>query len=494
MGRRRKTKSQGCRPTVRKRGGAKQSSSLPNNQCNDSSFLSKLGDIVIDAPLEYEIGTRVEFPNLNGYGEEGSIQTGTIAAHWARRDNWPDDKYAPYAVMLDDGLAIYCHRTDKDFIRLSDSQPMQVEFNVGSRVECLLEIEGGDDDETKWFPGTIIERHLEWYNDPFNQPPYIIKYDYGRERPFWGPPDHIRASNVRKNVKGKTLRFDVGERVECHVGDDNWETGEVVKLWYREDDSFEDAYFVPYQVLLDDTGDLIFAPTDEDSCIRKTNKQKPPLRFEVGDTVECTVDGGWVAGIVASTHYREKDFKRTDRTVPYQVKLTDAAYAGDYVYAPLDNDLYIRRVINKPRRFKANDRVLCHVGEDDWQPGSVLKTNVRDAEGAIVPYNVQLDDGDMCWVPEDDDSYIRRSAAPLICRGMNTAFIHVMSRLLIYNEEYDEATDMLEERIALTRSKIQESDEGDASVLNDDLSQLLIYLSGKILLMKQIVRVNKVAH
>ena len=42
--------------------------------------------------------------------------------------------------------------------------------------------------------------------------------------------------------------------------------------------------------------------------------------------------------------------------------------------------------------------------------------------------------------------------------------------------------EMIEERIALTRSKILESDEEDASVLGDDVSQLLIYLSGKIFL------------
>ena len=69
------------------------------------------------------------------------------------------------------------------------------------------------------------------------------------------------------------------------AGDDTWKTGEVVKLWYRDDDTFEDGYVVPYQVLLDG-GDLIFAPTDEEYCIRKTNqKLKKPLRFDVGDIV-----------------------------------------------------------------------------------------------------------------------------------------------------------------------------------------------------------------
>jgi len=60
-----------------------------------------------------------------------------------------------------------------------------------------------------------------------------------------------------------------------------------------------------------------------------------------------------------------------------------------------------------------------------------------------------------------------------------------MSRILIYNEEYDKAKEMIEERIALTRSKILESDEEDASVLGDDVAQLLIYLSGKVFLTQE---------
>ena len=63
-----------------------------------------------------------------------------------------------------------------------------------------------------------------------------------------------------------------------------------------------------------------------------------------------------------------------------------------------------------------------------------------------------------------------------------------MSRILIYNEEYDKAKEMIEERIGLTRSKILESDEEDASVLGDDVSQMLIYLSGKIFLTQERMR------
>lgn len=58
------------------------------------------------------------------------------------------------------------------------------------------------------------------------------------------------------------LRFIPGDRVECNVGE--WASGKVVQLWYFEP-AMPEA--VPYQVLLDD-GRLIFAPEDEDRCVR----------------------------------------------------------------------------------------------------------------------------------------------------------------------------------------------------------------------------------
>ena len=65
-----------------------------------------------------------------------------------------------------------------------------------------------------------------------------------------------------------SLRFGVGDRVECSLGGDGWCTGTVIKLWYVEGDYNEPN---PYQVLLDD-GSLIYAPEDTRKCIRKSNK------------------------------------------------------------------------------------------------------------------------------------------------------------------------------------------------------------------------------
>jgi len=87
------------------------------------------------------------------------------------------------------------------------------------------------------------------------------------------------------------LRFRVGDRVECIMGEELWATGRIVQTHYKEDDMEEMA---PYQVKLDAASArrlgapsrdaaLIYAPFDDDYYIRKLPYQKPkfkPKRIE----------------------------------------------------------------------------------------------------------------------------------------------------------------------------------------------------------------------
>ena len=132
MGRRRNTKSSGGS------GGGKRNnkSSTPNHKISnannntnttlgddDDTFALDLLDMDIGSPLEFDIGTRVQL-NL-----KGNKYTGTVAAQWAGKKGWPKDCKAPYLVLVDDGMAIYCRRTDKDFIKRSDVPPMEVIYS-----------------------------------------------------------------------------------------------------------------------------------------------------------------------------------------------------------------------------------------------------------------------------------------------------------------------------------------------------------------------------
>eukprot|EP00932_Pfiesteria_piscicida_P023063 SRR837773.98.p1 GENE.SRR837773.98~~SRR837773.98.p1 ORF type:complete len:500 (+),score=188.32 SRR837773.98:3-1502(+) len=65
--------------------------------------------------------------------------------------------------------------------------------------------------------------------------------------------------------KEQPLRFAVGSRVECNTG--QWMAGTVVGHWWR-DPNWPASKKVPYQIKLDQ-GPTIFAPMDDDRCIRK---------------------------------------------------------------------------------------------------------------------------------------------------------------------------------------------------------------------------------
>lgn len=68
------------------------------------------------------------------------------------------------------------------------------------------------------------------------------------------------------------LRFRPGSRVECKIRDSSaanggFHPGTVVGTFYRED-HWRPGLCAPYQVRLDGERKLIYAPADNDSCIR----------------------------------------------------------------------------------------------------------------------------------------------------------------------------------------------------------------------------------
>ena len=146
----------------------------------------------------------------------------------------------------------------------------------------------------------------------------------------------------------------------------------------------------------------------------------------------------------------------------------------------MDNDVFIRLSISpdEPLRFNIGDRVDCLLDDDGWMPGTIADTHFQEDDvndGRMVPYKVNLDSGEIAYAPLDEDACIKKSNTPRVCRGVSNGFVHVMSKILLYNKEYDEAREMLEERVSMIRSNIKISpQDNDAKV---DLSNFLLYLA-----------------
>lgn len=122
----------------------------------------------------------------------------------------------------------------------------------------------------------------------------------------------------KSNIK---LRFVVGEWVECYMGHElGWKGGLVKELW-------SGGY--SYAVGLEET--IAQAPADTDEYIRR-----PSLRFDVGDRVECNVEGsGWMPGTVTRL------WSDIIKGSPYEIVL-DVQEDSEFLTAPADWDHCIR--------------------------------------------------------------------------------------------------------------------------------------------------------
>ena len=137
------------------------------------------------------------------------------------------------------------------------------------------------------------------------------------------------------------LRFDAGDRVECHVENDAWVPGTVAQLHVQHEGGT-----APFAVKLD-SGDTVIAPIDDDRYIRAVGSALAPrvkdvsarsLRFTVGTHVECNLGMYWERGRILKLNYRDpRDLSAPPE--PYQVGLD----SGGVVSAPQDDDSVIRR-------------------------------------------------------------------------------------------------------------------------------------------------------
>ena len=94
-------------------------------------------------------------------------------------------------------------------------------------------------------------------DDMFDDEDGMDEDEAGNDEPFVPPP-------------GVTLRFNVGDEVQCRIGEDpvtGWGDGVVILLWYREK-GWPPGQMAPYKIRLSDNRN-IFAPSDIPEVIRK---------------------------------------------------------------------------------------------------------------------------------------------------------------------------------------------------------------------------------
>jgi len=85
-----------------------------------------------------------------------------------------------------------------------------------------------------------------------------------REMPQSNTP--VLLPPMKPRIREKQLRFTVGTKVECQVGDNSFRKGQIVATDYREPSWPLSKEAAPYQILV--SGGLIWAPVDDDCFVR----------------------------------------------------------------------------------------------------------------------------------------------------------------------------------------------------------------------------------
>jgi hypothetical protein len=179
-------------------------------------------------------------------GEEEGWKGGIVT------EQWSDGHIC--VVELDGSIATVPVDSD-DFIRRPE-----LRFSVGDRVECNM--------PSGWMPGNVTKV----WSDFAKGCPYEIVLDAHEEGAFATAP-----ADWDKCIRRLSLRFDVGDRVECYMGEeDGWMPGTVVTAQWSDFDE-ENPYELrlPYEVELDihDEGQFCIAPLfDRDELIRALNE------------------------------------------------------------------------------------------------------------------------------------------------------------------------------------------------------------------------------
>jgi len=301
--------------------------------------------------LRFAVGERVEC-KMN----TGKFVSGKIVQHWWRAPNWPKQQVAPYQVRLDNGQLIFVPFDDANIIRKNGDPPTTLRYQIGTRVLCKIAVQPTE----TWEPGVVIATDFPLPTNANLTMPYQIKLDQGRV--IFAPVDqdtYIKLDPDRQGeeiteaalnmIQGK-LRFEIGDEVECKIrpAPETWARGTITntKIPHPQNPNIK----VPYEILLHQNNQKIFAPADSDDVIRKaspgssadssaTELQGSKYRFTIGTKVLCKMHATkeiWEPGTIIVVGYTSGAPNAPE--YPYQILLEN----GKAIVAPMDDNACIK--------------------------------------------------------------------------------------------------------------------------------------------------------
>jgi len=179
-------------------------------------------------------------------------------------------------------------------------------------------------------------------------------------------------------VLGPPLRFKLGQQVKANCGQRGWLDGSIVKVWEERND----GSIIPYVIRIKDSGDTVCAPQDSDEFVVKGDP-----RFKVGDKCMAFYEGSYAKGKIT-------EVKNEGTRIAYTVKLA----GGGPVFQILED---LNRFIRPVARYDKGMKVLANVAQQ-FVPGTI--------EACYHPnwvYAVRLDAGNVVFVPEDTDVFMK---------------------------------------------------------------------------------------
>ena len=190
-----------------------------------------------------------------------------------------------------------------------------------------------------------------------------------------------------------------------------------------------DVYFGFLNLGSEETKDALIAGTNYATHLNRLEryaeakpllrKLMPVARRVLGNNDDTTLKmrGNYAEALYEDVGATLDDLRESVTTLEDVERTARRVFGGAHpTTVGLENELQeareVLRASETPLRFKVGSRVKCCVDEGRWASGTVIRlwyTEDGFAEGYYAPYQVELDEGNLIFAPEDSDRCVRRA-------------------------------------------------------------------------------------